>query len=82
MRYAVVAVGDNDATMERAAFRSKQNCASDCNQAGALLDRLMLASGGLRVCARLEIDVSRDTTETRVTAWVTEKVLPAVARGR
>ena len=56
VRFAVIAVGDTDVMAERAAFRSKQHCASDCNQAGQLADRLFAASGGVRGSRRLETD--------------------------
>ena len=79
-RFAVVAVGDTDVMAERAAFRSKQHCASDCNQAGQLADRLFAASGGVRIAPRLEMDVSRDAAEAQTNEWVDRRLLPALAR--
>ena len=70
VQYATIAVGDNDATRARAAFRSKQCSASDCNQAGQLFDKLFSSTGGVRVASRLEIDVSRDTVREQVEAWM------------
>ena len=78
VRFAVVAVGDTDAMAERAAFRSKQNCAGDCNQAGQLADRLFAACGGVRVAPRLEIDVSRGAAEAQTERWVDRTLLPAL----
>ena len=63
-----------------AAFRSKQHCASDCNQAGQLADRLFAASGGIRIAPRLEMDVSRDAAEAQTNEWVDRTLLPALAR--
>jgi sulfite reductase alpha subunit-like flavoprotein len=80
VRFAVIAVGDTDVMAERAAFRSKQHCASDCNQAGQLADRLFAASGGVRIAPRLEIDVSRDAAEAQTNEWVDRTLLPALAR--
>ncbi len=79
-RFAVVAVGDTDVMAERAAFRSKQNCASDCNQAGQLADRLFAACGGVRIAPRLEMDVSRDAAEAQTKEWVDRTLLPAMSR--
>ena len=78
VRFAVVAVGDTDAMAERAAFRSKQNCAGDCNQAGQLADRLFAACGGVRVAPRLEIDVSRGAAEAQTERWVDRTLLTAL----
>ena len=78
MRYAVIAVGDTDVMAERAAFRSKQNSASDCNQAGQLCDRLLKNRGGEKICARLEIDVSRDLVESQTETWVRDVFLPVL----
>ena len=80
VRFAVIAVGDTDVMAERAAFRSKQHCASDCNQAGQLADRLFAASGGIRIAPRLEMDVSRDAAEAQTNEWVDRTLLPALAR--
>ena len=80
VRFAVIAVGDTDVMAERAAFRSKQHCASDCNQAGQLADRLFAASGGVRIAPRLEMDVSRDAAEAQTNEWVDRTLLPALAR--
>jgi hypothetical protein len=80
VRFAVIAVGDTDVMAERAAFRSKQHCASDCNQAGQLADRLFAASGGVRIAPRLEMDVSRDAAEAQTNEWVDRRLLPALAR--
>ena len=80
VRFAVVAVGDTDAMPERAAFRSKQNGASDCNQAGQLADRLFAARGGVRIAPRLEMDVSRDAARAQTEEWVDRTLLPALSR--
>ena len=80
VRFAVIAVGDTDVMAERAAFRSKQNCASDCNQAGQLADRLFAACGGVRIAPRLEMDVSRDAAEAQTKEWVDRTLLPAMSR--
>ena len=77
---AVVAVWDTDAMPERAAFRSKQNGASDCNQAGQLADRLFAARGGVRIAPRLEMDVSRDAARAQTEEWVDRTLLPALSR--
>ena len=68
--YAVLAVGDTDAMPERAMYRSKQNTAADCNQAGQLADKVMEQLGGVRLCPRGEIDVARDEVERDVAAFV------------
>ena len=76
--YAVLAVGDTDAMPERAMYRSKQNTAGDCNQAGQLADKVMKQLGGERVCPRGEIDVARDQVERDVAAFIDKKLLPAL----
>ena len=76
--YAVLAVGDTDAMPERAMYRSKQNTAGDCNQAGQLADKVMKQLGGVRVCPRGEIDVARDQVERDVAAFIDKKLLPAL----
>ena len=76
--YAVLAVGDTDAMPERAMYRSKQNTAADCNQAGQLADKVMEQLGGLRLCPRGEIDVARDELERDVAAFVDTRLLPAL----
>ena len=82
--YAVVAVGDADFVAERAAFRSKQTPASDCNQAGQLADAAVAACGGRRLAPRLEIDFSRgeERADEDVEAWMKEKLAPAVVGAR
>ena len=77
--YAVLAVGDTDAMPERAMYRSKQNTAGDCNQAGQLADKVMKQLGGERMCPRGEIDVARDQVERDVAAFIDKKLLPALA---
>lgn len=76
--YAVLAVGDTDAMPERAMYRSKQNTAGDCNQAGQLADKVMKQLGGERMCPRGEIDVARDQVERDVAAFIDKKLLPAL----
>lgn len=76
--YAVLAVGDTDAMPERAMYRSKQNTAGDCNQAGQLADKVMKQLGGERVCPRGEIDVARDQVERDVAAFIDRRLLPAL----
>lgn len=76
--YAVLAVGDTDAMPERAMYRSKQNTAGDCNQAGQLADKVMKQLGGVRVCPRGEIDVARDQVERDVAAFIDRRLLPAL----
>ena len=76
--YAVLAVGDTDAMPERAMYRSKQNTAGDCNQAGQLADKVMKQLGGERVCPRGEIDVARDQVERDVAAFIEKRLLPAL----
>ena len=76
--YAVLAVGDTDAMPERAMYRSKQNTAADCNQAGQLADKVMEQLGGVRLCPRGEIDVARDEVERDVAAFVDTRLLPAL----
>ena len=76
--YAVLAVGDTDAMPERAMYRSKQNTAGDCNQAGQLADKVMKQLGGVRVCPRGEIDVARDQVERDVAAFIEKRLLPAL----
>lgn len=78
LMYAVLAVGDTDAMPERAMYRSKQNTAGDCNQAGQLADKVMKQLGGERVCPRGEIDVARDQVERDVAAFIDKKLLPAL----
>lgn len=78
LMYAVLAVGDTDAMPERAMYRSKQNTAGDCNQAGQLADKVMKQLGGVRVCPRGEIDVARDQVERDVAAFIDKKLLPAL----
>jgi hypothetical protein len=82
--YAVVAVGDADVVAERAAFRSKQTPASDCNQAGQLADAAVAACGGRRLAPRLEIDFSKgeERADEDVEAWMKEKLAPAVVGAR
>ena len=76
--YAVLAVGDTDAMPERAMYRSKQNTAADCNQAGELADKVMEQLGGVRLCPRGEIDVARDEVERDVAAFIDTRLLPAL----
>ena len=76
--YAVLAVGDTDAMPERAMYRSKQNTAGDCNQAGQLADKVMKQLGGERMCPRGEIDVARDQVERDVAAFIDRRLLPAL----
>lgn len=76
--FAVVAVGDTDCMMERAAFRSKQNTAGDCNQAGQVVDRTVLGLGGVRCCARCEIDAARDRMRLDVEEWLDKRLWPAL----
>ena len=76
--YAVLAVGDTDAMPERAMYRSKQNTAADCNQAGQLADKVMDQLGGVRLCPRGEIDVARDEVERDVAAFIDTRLLPAL----
>ena len=76
--YAVLAVGDTDAMPERAMYRSKQNTAADCNQAGQLADKVMEQLGGVRLCPRGEIDVARDEVERDVAAFIDTRLLPAL----
>lgn len=78
LMYAVLAVGDTDAMPERAMYRSKQNTAGDCNQAGQLADKVMKQLGGERVCPRGEIDVARDQVERDVAAFIDRRLLPAL----
>ena len=78
LMYAVLAVGDTDAMPERAMYRSKQNTAGDCNQAGQLADKVMKQLGGERMCPRGEIDVARDQVERDVAAFIDKKLLPAL----
>ena len=78
LMYAVLAVGDTDAMPERAMYRSKQNTAGDCNQAGQLADKVMKQLGGVRVCPRGEIDVARDQVERDVAAFIDRRLLPAL----
>ncbi len=78
LMYAVLAVGDTDAMPERAMYRSKQNTAGDCNQAGQLADKVMKKLGGVRVCPRGEIDVARDQVERDVAAFIDRRLLPAL----
>jgi len=76
--YAVVAVGDTDAMPERAAFRSNQNTAADCNQAGALADDAVKRLGGTRVTPRRYLDAARDELDVAAAAWCRDTLLPAV----
>ena len=39
-----------------------------------------LASGGIRIAPRLEMDVSRDAAEAQTNEWVDRTLLPALAR--
>lgn len=64
--------------MERAAFRSKQNTAADCNQAGQVVDRALDALGGVRICSRCEIDAARDVMKTDVEEWSRKNMWPAL----
>lgn len=79
--FTVVAVGDTDCMMERAAFRSKQNTAADCNQAGQVVDRAMDGLGAVRCCVRCEIDAARDAIKTDVEGWLKNKLWPALTQG-
>lgn len=65
--------------MERAAYRSKQHTAADCNQAGQLMDRAAAALGGVQLCARCETDAARDAMREDVAEWMRKKMLPALA---